>query len=113
MQPCHFTGQGNPPLLNKQPSYILILVALVLPLELPCLKTLWKAINKRKSLGENSSPPCCAGCSFIHHGLLGKKCIISIQIKKKKCKGTFFLTDLSLYSSDSCSEIAGSFKDAR
>jgi hypothetical protein len=28
----------------------------VLLLELPCLKTLWKAINKRKSLGEKSSP---------------------------------------------------------
>ncbi len=33
--------------------------------------------------------------------------------QKEEVQGTFFLTDLSLYSSDSCSEIAGSYKDAR
>lgn len=56
MQPCHFTRQGNPPLLNKQPSYILILVVLVLLLELPRLKTFRKLLTKRKASAKSTKP---------------------------------------------------------
>jgi len=56
MQLCHFTRQGNPPLLNKQSSYILILVVLVLLLELPRLKTIWKSFTKRKASAKSSKP---------------------------------------------------------
>lgn len=43
-------------LLNKQSSYILILVVLVLLLELPRLKTLWKLLTRKKSSVKSSKP---------------------------------------------------------
>jgi len=46
---------------------------------------------------------------FVH----GRKCIISICIKKKKCNDIVVLTDLGLHSSDMSYKIAGSYKDAR
>jgi IS1 family transposase len=42
--------------LNKQSSYILILVVLILLLELPRLKTLWKTLTKRKAPAKSSKP---------------------------------------------------------
>ncbi len=53
---CQTPRQGNPPHLNKQSSYILILVVLVLLLELPRLKTLWKTLTKRKAPAKSSKP---------------------------------------------------------
>jgi len=56
MQPCDFSGQGNPHLLNKQSSYILILVVFVLLLELPRLKTFWKLLTKKKASAKSTIP---------------------------------------------------------
>jgi hypothetical protein len=56
MCPCQITRQGNSPLLNKQTSYILILVVLVLLLAFPRLKTLWKLLTKRKGSAKSSKP---------------------------------------------------------
>jgi len=46
--------QGNPHLLNRQTSYILILVILVLVLELPRMKAVWKALTKKRSLAKTT-----------------------------------------------------------
>jgi len=40
--------------LNRQTSYILILVILMLVLELPRLKTVWKALTKKRSLAKTT-----------------------------------------------------------
>ncbi len=48
------TRKGKPPHLNKQYSYILILVVLVLLLEFSRLKTLWISLTKGKASAKSS-----------------------------------------------------------
>jgi IS1 family transposase len=57
MRPCQFTRQGNPHLLNRQSSYILILAVLILVLELLRLKGVWKLLTKKRNSSAKSSKP--------------------------------------------------------
>ena len=42
--------------MNKQPTFILILILLVLLLELPRLKTLWKSLTKKRPTAKSTTP---------------------------------------------------------
>jgi hypothetical protein len=55
VQPCYFTDQVNPHLLNKQSFYVFILVVLVLVLELPRLKMMWKLLIKKRPSAKTSN----------------------------------------------------------